>query len=205
MDNNIETEEWRDIEGYEGLYQVSNLGRVRSLDKLVRFGSGSVKFMKGRILKPGKRKDGYLQVNLCKDGKHTTFKLQTLVAKTFQDICGEYKDGLEIDHRNCVRDDNRATNLRLVTRKENQNNHLTIQHFSNAKKGENAPWYGKFGKDNPKSKPIIQYSLNGKKLAEFDSLSDASNQLNINQGNICHVLKGRYKHTHGYIFRYKTT
>lgn len=204
MEKNSQEEIWRDVQGYEGLYQVSSLGRVRSFDRFVK-SKGGTRLHKGKLLNPGNRKNGYIQLNLWKDGKPTTLKVHRLVARAFPDICGEYKDGLEIDHRNCVRDDNRATNLRWVTRKENQNNHLTIQHFSNAKKGENAPWYGKFGKDNPTSKPIIQFDRQGNFIAEFESLMDAERKLGICSQNICSVLKGRTKTAGGYIFRYKTT
>lgn len=58
-------EEWKDIKGYEGIYQVSDLGRVRSLDRL----SANRRKLKGKILKLFKKPDGYLQVGLCKDGK----------------------------------------------------------------------------------------------------------------------------------------
>lgn len=78
--------------------------------------------------------------------------IHRLVAKAFTEICGQYVNGLEIDHKNCCRDDNRAENLHLVTRIGNMNNPITKEHIE----GENAPWFGKFGKDNYSSKPILQ-------------------------------------------------
>ena len=75
-------EEWRDIEGYEGLYQVSNLGRVKSLDRYVRQRYAFV-FVQGRVLTPMIDKDGYLRVNLYKDTKMKTHTIHRLVAQAF--------------------------------------------------------------------------------------------------------------------------
>ena len=201
MENN-ESEEWRSIDGYEGYYQVSSLGRVKSLSRLANF-NGGIGLRKGKILKPGVVTDGYLQVILCKDGKRTKFLVHRLVGMAFQDICGQYMEVLEIDHRNTNRTDNRAVNLHWVTRKENQNNPLTRQCKSNLRKGEKHPMWGKFGKSNPNSVPIIQMDRQGNFLAEFDGLHDAARKLNIYQGNISSALNGRYKTAGGYIWKYK--
>ena len=201
--NSQEIEEWRSIDGYEGLYQVSSLGRVRSCDRFVKDGR-CTRLFRGRVLKPVVDNYGYLRVNLCKDGKGTMFKVHRLVGMAFQDICGQYKDGAEVDHKNTVRTDNRATNLRWVTPKENSNNSLSRKHMSDAQKGEKSYLFGKLGKLHHNSKPIIQLDLQGNFLAEFEGLSDAGRKLNISTGCICMVLKGQRNHTHGYIFRYKT-
>ena len=63
---NLENEEWRDVPGYEGLYEVSNMGRVKSLPKEWVIGKGRVRKHNGKILKPGKTRDGYLNVTFCK-------------------------------------------------------------------------------------------------------------------------------------------
>lgn len=180
MESN-ESEEWRSIKGYEGLYEVRNLGRVRSCDRYVSNGK-SVRLAKGRALKPCKNTSGYLFVRLSKKCIQTTFKVHRLVARAFPEICGQYKDGLQVDHINTVRTDNRAINLRWVTPKENNNNPITRQR---------------------RSVPIIQLDRQGIFINEFDGLSDAARILGISTGCICMVLKGRRNHTHGFIFRYK--
>lgn len=128
----------------------------------------------------------------------------------FQDICGKYTDNLEIDHINCVRNDNRAINLRWVTKSQNQLNPITRQHHSDALKGKNyglvgerCYWFGKFGKDNPKSKPIIQLDLEGNFLAEFEGLADVERKLGIGHANICRVLKDKQKTAGGFKWAYK--
>lgn len=74
-----EIEEWRPIEGYEGLYEVSTLGRVRSLERI----DNNNHLVKGRILKPTTDKDGYFRVDLHKEGKVKHFLIHRLVAQTF--------------------------------------------------------------------------------------------------------------------------
>ena len=204
MDNNIETEEWRDIEGYEGLYEVSSLGRVRGCDRYVSNGRGSVLLCKGKVLKLKKDKLGYHRIILSKDNKQTTFQVHRLVAKAFQDVCGKLRSGLEVDHLDTDPSNNRATNLRWCTCSENHLNPLTRKHRSDAMKGENHPRYGKFGKDNPTSKPIIQMDRQGNLLTEFEGLMDAERQLGIDPSSISRCCKGKVKTAGGFKWKYKT-
>ena len=119
-------EVWKDIRGYEGLYQVSNLGRVKSLN-YKRTG-------KERILKITKDRNGYYLVNLRKNNKTKMFKVHYLVADNF--IPNPYNKP-EIDHINTNPSDNRVENLRWATREENCNNELTRTHNSKSKKIKN--------------------------------------------------------------------
>lgn len=105
---------WKDIKGYEGLYQVSNLGNVKSLC--------NNKTRKEKILKPKQRK-GYLYVGLCKNGKVKQYLVHRLVAEHFIPNPNNLP---QIDHINTNKTDNRVENLRWVTQKENSNNPLTI-------------------------------------------------------------------------------
>nr|WP_236774065.1 NUMOD4 motif-containing HNH endonuclease [Agrobacterium tumefaciens] len=125
---------WKDISGYEGLYQVSDFGRVRSLGRVQHIESavkGSHKRVKPvRILKGIPDKDGYLQVNLFDaDGIRHTRKIHRLVILQF---LGPPEDpSLIPDHKNGVRDDNRLSNLRWLTCSQNNRN----RHKSNAASG----------------------------------------------------------------------
>lgn len=110
---------WKDIKDFEGIYQVSNLGSVRSLDrKVFNKGNNSWCNKKGRILKPTKDKGGYLYVGLHnKDNvKTNSVKIHRLVALAF---CTGYEYGLEVNHKNGNRQDNRSENLEWVTRSQN--------------------------------------------------------------------------------------
>src|SRR5690349_2375273 len=99
MENNDSvSEEWRDVEGYEGLYQVSNLGRCK---RLKSFGRPSE-----RVLKPKNHIRGYHAVDLSKDGKRKTHLLHRIIAVAFY---GASK--LTVDHKNTDKHDNRLDNL----------------------------------------------------------------------------------------------
>ena len=77
-------EVWKDVAGLEGLYQVSNCGNVRSLDRKVRFRDGRIANFKGRQMKLTQTKDGYMQVQLCPDSSTAkTVKVHRLVAEAF--------------------------------------------------------------------------------------------------------------------------
>lgn len=117
MGNNTENEEWRDVPNYEGYYQASNLGRVRSLDRTVTYSNGSDRFYKGQILKAAVS-DGYKLISLSIDGESRSFKLSQIMAMTF---LGHKPDGhkLVVDHINGDRSDDRVENLRIVTHRAN--------------------------------------------------------------------------------------
>lgn len=106
MMNNIDNEHWKDIEGYDGLYQVSDLGRVRSKH------SGEWK-----ILKCGKNNNGYLQVGLCKDRKRKCVTVHRLVAQAFIPNDDETKN--EINHIDECKQNNRVSNLEYCDRSYN--------------------------------------------------------------------------------------
>lgn len=103
---------WKDINGYEGLYQVSSLGRVRSLDRLDRAGV----FRKGKIIKSFTIPSGYNYVSLHKDGKKKNKSIHRLVALAFLE---RTSDNLDVNHKNGDKDDNRASNLEWCTHSDN--------------------------------------------------------------------------------------
>ena len=115
-------EVWKDIKGYEGLYQASNRGRIRSCTRDIPWGN-SVHRWSSRVLKQGLcPSTGYLKVSLHKDKEQTTLSVHRIIAETFIPNPDKLP---EVDHINTVRTDNRAENLRWVTRKGNMNNKIT--------------------------------------------------------------------------------
>lgn len=185
----LRKERWKDVVGYEGLYQVSNFGRVKS------FYNG-----KEKILKPSIGNTGYLYINLCKNGKHYTKTVHRLIATTFISNT-ENKD--YIDHINTDRTDNRVCNLRWVTRIENNNNSLTRKHNKESKQGDKGYYYGKFGKEHPNSIPILQFNLNNEFIREWECSMEIQRELNIYHSNITKCCKGIQKTAGGYVWRYK--
>lgn len=131
---------WRSVRGYEGFYEVSNLGRVRSLDRYVQHGDGMT-MRRGKILSASKNTDGYLQVNLCKDGKCIKARVHKLVADAFVD---GWFPGAEVDHKDCDRTNNASSNLQWLSHSDNvaraieNGNHICTTDMS----GSRNPNYG---------------------------------------------------------------
>lgn len=112
-------ETWKDIKGYEGLYQVSNLGRVCSLPHEVLCRNKRVLHFDGKMLSLSQCRGGYLSVVLCKNGIPKTYRVNRLVANAFL----PNKDNKpQVDHIDGCRVNNCAINLKWATSKENMNN-----------------------------------------------------------------------------------
>lgn len=111
---------WIDIKDYEGKYQVSNLGRVKSLVRYSKHWRGGVKLVRERILKPGYNKSGYLHVVFIHKNNRKNMRIHKLVAIAF---LGHIPDGhnMVVNHKNFIRDDNRESNLEIITARENTN------------------------------------------------------------------------------------
>ena len=104
------------VDGYEGLYQVSNLGRVKSLERWVDHKPGQFRLVKERILQPSVDNAGYLHVRLAKNNTYKLFKVHRLVAKHF---LPDYNEELTVNHLNHNRWDNRVENLEMLTLEDN--------------------------------------------------------------------------------------
>lgn len=177
-------EQWLPIEGYEDLYQVSNLGRVKSL--------GNDKTRKERILKPFTNKQGYQQVSLCKDGKVKILYVHRLVAMAFIPNTNNYA---EVNHIDENPSNNHISNLEWCDRKYNCNYGTRNEKVSKALSG-------KFGKKNNRSKQIIQLTLDGEFIKNWGSMMDVERKLGYHQSSISQCCKGRYKSANGYKWKF---
>jgi len=113
-------EEWRNIKEYEGLYQVSDLGNVKSLPRIAKAPRGLERFIKERVLKYSENKGGYLAVVLCNEGIMSTKYIHQLVAECFLNHNYDNKN-LVINHKDFNRQNNKLDNLEIVTFRTNTN------------------------------------------------------------------------------------
>lgn len=195
-----ETEIWKDIPEYEGLYQVSNMGNVKSLN-YNHIG-------KEGILKLSKSKKGYLYVILCKNGKRKNFQVHRLVAQTFLKNNNNFPC---VNHKDENPSNNYVDNLEFCTYLYNNNYGTKRERLSKAKKGkfhteETKQKISEATKGKPhykERKPILQYTLLGEFVRYWDSAKSASIELNINRGNIVSCCKGKRKSSGGYLWKYK--
>lgn len=173
---------WRDVPGYEGCYQVSSFGRVKSLSR-VRADGG---VLKERVLRHSYTSDGYFQAVLCKNGKMRTYKLHRLVARAF---IPNLDNKPHIDHIDGNKTNNKTDNLRWVTSLENNNNPITRKRKR-----------GKVGIFSRCSKPVICIE----KGILYFGCSEAERITRIGNHHIASVCNGKRKTAGGYHWRYAT-
>lgn len=121
-------EVWKDIPNYEGYYQASNLGRIRSIDRTLTRSDDRKVRITGKILTPYNEGHDYLMIDLYKDNIRQKCRVHRLIGFTF--LSSTYFENAEIDHINFCRWDNRVCNLRWVTRTQNQNHKQPKVHIA---------------------------------------------------------------------------
>ena len=163
-------EVWKPIPGYEGLYEVSDQGRVRSLDRCCLGKDGRNEFHSGRILKPWMSTGGYQTVGLRIDGLTKRITVHRLVASTF---LGPKPTGMDVMHLDGNRQNNAAENLRYGTRKENLN-----QTYE----------YG--GKQASGKLSINDVRSIRKRLRQGESPIDLSKEFGVHSAAIYHIRNG---------------
>lgn len=193
-------EVWKDIKGYEVLYQISTNGRVKSLLKVTKFGN-RLKVNEEIILNPALGKRGYYVVSLNHNGKSKTFTIHRLIAEAF---IPNPENKPCIDHINTIRTDNRIENLRWVTSKENSNNILTLKHSSEStsKKWKDGCYNNR---NNIHYRKVQQFDREGNLIATYDSIIEASEITGVERSSISAVCLGTNKKRHtagGYIWKH---
>lgn len=192
-------EEWKDITGYEGLYQVSNTGRVKSLERTVWTGRGYYKTLPERILKACKSGNGYLLVALCKDGKDKRHYVHRLVATAFLENPMGYK---EINHIDENKQNNCMENLEYCSRLYNANYGTRNQRAGEKLKGR------KFSEETikkiaeSKKKPVYSIDKESGLFTYWESAKEAGEVLGIDPSSIARCCKGKLKSAGGFYWFY---
>lgn len=198
----LPNEEWRDVVGYEGLYQVSNLGRVKSLSRKMKRGSG-IWNKPIKIMTPPINGRGYHHVTLfSEDGKRRIRCVHQLVAESFIDNPHNYDC---IDHINTNKMDNRAENLRWCNHKMNMNNPITKAYIDKKRKTYCfEDWYREKQRYNqPYGKQVLQFNLDESFVKEWKTISEAARSMKTSTQAISRCCNGIVKTSNGYIWRFK--
>ena len=164
---------WKDIIGYEGLYQVSNWGRIKSLNYEHFFGP--------KVIKPTKR-CGYYRIGLYKNGKQLFKSVHRLVWEAFN---GPIPKGMQVNHINEDKTDNRLENLNLMSPKENSNWGTRTERQSQRLK-----------------KPVKQYSKDGEYLKTWESASDIEKSTGFKTSHISNCCNGKFKTAYGFLWSF---
>lgn len=188
---------WKDIPEYEELYQISNLGRVRNKDRLIKVNCQNNSHVKrpffyyvypGRIIKLQTNKFGYTTVFLNKGGKQKGFFVHRLVIKTFNPILND--SDYQVNHIDENKENNSLNNLEWCTAKENINHGTCIQRRVEKQKITNR-----------RRKPVISIDESGNEK-EYLSAWDASRKIGAFQSNIWKAIHNGKK-CNGYYWKYK--
>lgn len=176
----IMEEIWKDIPGYEGMYQVSNMGRVMSMDYMH---TG-----KRKIRKLGTTRDGYNIVELWLNGENKTYLVHRLVWIAFN---GPIPEGMEVNHISEDKTDSSLSNLNLLSKSQNIRWGTRTERMVKNRTG-----YGK-------PKTVYQYDLEGNFIREWESGCEIRRQLGYSQGNIASCCRGELDKAYGYKWKYK--
>ena len=174
----ITKEIWKDIEGYEGLYQVSNLGNVKSLDReYIQWNNYTYtpKRYNGKILKPHLQRQGYVMINLSKNSKKKLALVHRLVAQAFIPNPNDY---LEVNHKDGNKQNNCVDNLEWCNRKYNQKEAERLGLITRIK-----------GEKNVHNKSVLRLNKNGEIIKEYYSITNGAEDIGVNMKHISYCIR----------------
>ena len=175
---------WKDVKDYEGLYQVSNLGRVRSLPRKGTRTKGNY------LLKARKNKKGYLNLKLSKNRKAKSYRIHRLVSQAFI----PNPDNLpQVNHIDGNKLNNCVDNLEWCTNEYNMKESIRLGLRNNAYK---------LGREHCRSVIVNQYDLDDNFIKQWYCVRDIERELNFDHRNICACCRGKRRTAYGYKWKY---
>ena len=162
---------YKAIKGYEGIYEINELGKIRSIDRIVECKDGSIRKYNGKELKPSMYKGGYSNIQLCKNGISKTWGVHRLVAEAFLPNPNNLP---EVHHKNHDTNDNRIQNLKWVSKDEQIDNHWRVAQGTRLR--------------------VVGHGID--KI--FISAREVERELGITPTNALQTAKGIYKQSKGY-------
>ena len=191
---------WKDIEGYDGKYQVSNLGRIRSINTCIVDKFGKKRLYKGRIRIATLTHNGYYKVELSKNNVTQTRYVHRLVAFAFIEN-SDPQIKTEVNHINFDKSDNSVTNLEWVSRQENEKHKWENRTFVPSEKLRNQCRLNQLKATEKAKKPILQFTLDGEFIARYSSVREAINITGVKCCGEC--ANGSRKTAGGYLWKYE--
>lgn len=183
------TEIWKDIQGFEGLYQISNNGRVKSLERLVNNKNGK-RIVKEKVLKNQINSKGYYSVVLRKQNKNITKEIHRMVAIAYINNDKNYS---YVNHIDGNKKNNKISNLEWCDCQHNirEAYRLGLNHYTNLTNFKNLP------------KKVLQYDKNNSLLSEFNSIREASRITQVCYNSISLNCRGKQNKAGGYTWKFK--
>lgn len=191
---------WRPIKGYEGLYEVSNYGNVRGVDRYARGKLGSLRFVKGVMRKKQETHKGYFKVMLRNGEKYESKQVHRLVAEAF---IPNPRNLPQVNHKDTDKKNNKVENLEWIT------NYGNIQHAilngcykPHNEKQKQAVMKNLHKGQEARKKEVARLNEEGKIMAIYKSITEASRRTRIDTSKISLCCKGKRKHAGGYRWKY---
>ena len=182
---------WKDIKGYEGYYQISNLGRVKSLNRTIIRRDNKIYHQKEQIITPCINHKGYYCCILRKEFKGYPKRVHRLVAENFLDNPNNL---LQVNHIDGNKQNNNVNNLEWISNYDN------MQHSIKMGLRDVIKITNKLRETNRRE--ILQYDLDGNFIKQYNSIKEAETELHIPNQNIVKVCQGKRKMAHNFVFKY---
>lgn len=204
-------EKWKELPLYGGYYEVSNLGRVRSVDRIVPHPRLYQQSVRGRILKQKQQSNTnkkvsdtmvYLQATFSFEGKMYIHNVRRLVYATFIDASILSDSNKYIININCDGLDNRLVNLALSSPSEKQKRVVQRDRIDNTLKTIDRSKWGKNSAHINRQKRVAQYSMNNELIKEYACINDAHRETGFDPKAISHTARGLYKQWGGYKWKF---